>query len=166
MDAVVHLLATASSLTQTSLHVTDAIIDLDMALASAAKLALSSPVAALEVVAIRAGSGVGLLHIMGIGDEAFPLLLFSRDVPGQWARVWRDDPLADAGRVYVPFEEIKALVESGLLAEGVVSLTSGDSVDLPLPAGSEDAATGGFSFWQAGPGRATRLLTGAWSIAE
>jgi hypothetical protein len=62
--------------------------------------------------------------------------------------------------------EIKALVESGLLAEGVISLTSGESVELPLPAGSESAATGGFSFWQAGPGRATRLLTGAWSIAE
>ncbi len=128
--------------------------DLEEALATAAEQTLSKAVAAVEIKA----EGDRLV-IAGIGGEAYPVLLFARDIPGYWVRVWRQVDGAPDGRVFLPQETVQALVEAGELAEGPAPLKLGDMISLPLPAGD---GGGGFMFWRTGKGAERRLLVGTW----
>ena len=133
--------------------------DLEEALATAAEHTLAQPVAAVEVKAAD-----DRLVIAGIGSEAYPVLLFARDIPGYWVRVWRKVDGAPDGRVVLPQEQVQALVDAGELAEGSTPLKAGGTISLPLPhvAGSGGAASGGFMFWRTGQGAERRMLVGTW----
>ena len=133
--------------------------DLEEALATAAEQTLAQPIAAVEVKAAD-----DRLVIAGIGGEPYPVLLFARDVPGYWARVWRNVDGAPDGRVVLPRENMQALVDAGELAEGSVPLKAGGAISLPLPhvEGGGAGASGGFMFWRTGQGAERRLLVGTW----
>lgn len=138
---------------------------LEEALGTVAVASLAQPVAAVEVGVDDAGR----LRIQGLGTQAVPLLLFARDIPGFWIRVWRSDPDAPGGQAFLPFEAVEALADAGELAEGPVDLTPGDhlSVPLPVPGKGQAGATsgephGGFMFWRRGEGLERRLLIGTW----
>src|SRR5204862_2323176 len=142
-----------------SIFVDDVPRDLEEALAMAAEHTLAEPVAAVEVKAAD-----DRLVIAGIGGEPYPVLLFARDVPGYWARVWRNVDGAPDGRVVLPRENVQALVDAGELAEGSVPLKAGGAISLPLPhvEGGGARASGGFMFWRTGQGAERRLLVGTW----
>ena len=139
---------------------------LDASLADAAQAALSSPLSAIEV---RAESGPKpsqlQLIITAAGSEPFPLVLFDGEGSGFWLRLKRDDPVASGAGVVTTYEEILVLVGQGVIKQGVIELSPGESLSLPLPAGGENApTTGSFIFWRAGRGPERRILAGLWSL--
>ena len=145
----------------------EAPVALDISLADLASAALESPVSAIEVRGEGVGTGAGAprLVILGIGKEAFPLLLFAPDIAGYWPRVRLEDPRSPGGGVFVPYEEFEALVAKGSLKEGIIELAPGERLFLPLPAASGDGPIGGsFIFWRAGTGAERRILSGSWSL--
>lgn len=134
---------------------------LEESLATAAAAALSDPVAAVEVGADDAGDQ---LVIRGLGTQALNVLLFDRGIPGYWVRVWRDDPEAPGGRLFLDAAAVEELVEAGKLPEGPVVLGPGETLAVPLPPAGAAAAQpgGGFMFWRRGEGAERRLMIGTW----
>lgn len=139
----------------------DHLAAIEQTLAAAAAAALATPTAAVEV-GVDTGAGTERLAIRGLGSQPFRLLLFARDIPGYWARVWRDDSAAEGGRVTLRFEELEALIDRGDAPEGVIDLRPDATVTLPLPPGT--GTTGGFTFWRAGAGAERRIVAGTWAL--
>lgn len=131
---------------------------LEESLATAAAASLDEPIAAVEISA-RSGH----LRIEGLGPQSLPILLFARDIPGYWLRVWRED---NGRQEYLPYEAVEQLATAGDLPEGDVALAAGQHVAVPLPPGSPTTgatpATGGFTFWRRGQGPERRIVTGTW----
>jgi len=131
--------------------------------------ALADPVAAIQVEARpdAAAAAGGTLVIRSVGREPFPLLLFARDIPGYWARIWREEAGPPAARSDVPYETIAALAGDGAIVEGPTPLAPGDTVELPLPEpppGANPSAAGGFIFWRTGTGPERRIVSGGWTL--
>jgi hypothetical protein len=140
--------------------------EVERLLADSAMAALDSPVSAIEVrAAAEPDEAHPRLVVTSIGKEPFRLMLFAADDAGYWPRLVRDDPRSPEREVFVTYEEIRALVNQGLIQEGVVQILPGQSLSLPLPAGVENTpATGSFIFWRAGTGPERRILAGSWSL--
>ena len=131
-------------------------------LIEASTKAIASPLAAIEVGARAGASGIELV-IRSIGSEAVAMVLFERNNPDMWARLWRDDPSRPDGRRTIEREALATLAEDGRLTDGVITLDPSTEVRVPLPA--TGSATGGFVFWRPGTGPERRAFEGAWELA-
>jgi hypothetical protein len=123
-------------------------------LAAAAVEALAHTLAAIEVKADNDHLTIG-----GLGPEPYPVLLFAREPPDFWIRVWRRQK--NERKLYLSYEAVQELVGNGRLPEGPVLLRAGDSVLVPLPPSDVNSLPGGgFAFWHTGNEPERCLLEG------
>lgn len=120
------------------------------ALTAAALAALADPRSAAEFAADDAA-----LHIRGLGQRPIRLVLCDPDVPGYWARIWRDNPSRPEGRDQLGPDQL------GTVPQGVFELAPGAVISVPLPSGPGEG--GGFLCWRAGAGPQRSILAGIWS---
>jgi hypothetical protein len=122
---------------------------------------LADPVSAVEV---GADLDQGRLLIRSIGADPFPILLLAEDVPGYFARCWRDDPAWPEGVVGLDDAAVRALAAAGEVPIGPTPLEEDRTIALPLPPPPKtgEPMTGNFIFWWAGPGGERRIVAGTW----
>jgi hypothetical protein len=130
-------------------------------LVAAGVAALAYPASAVEV---GVEGGEARLVIRSLGPDPFPILLLAEDVPGYFARCWRDDPAAPEGVVGLDLAAVRALADAGALPVGPAALERGRTVALPLPSppATGGPMTGNFIFWWAGPAGERRIVAGTW----